>query len=316
VLGAHDAGLAGLLGHYRLPVVKIARLAGSSAASGRRPDFLIIGTMKSATTSLFQWLGATPGVALPEAKEPNFFSADDRWARGLAWYASLFPDVAGTITGEASTSYTDPTRASLVAERIEQVVPEARLVCLVREPAARLRSHYRHEVQRGREKRSFTEAVTAESPYVARSRYDLCLEPYVARFGRERLCLVRTEDLADGADGSAWTVVLAHLGLDANAAGMHRRYNATEAKEQFSPAALALFERGWLGKGRALPKPIRRIGRRVLLRDDSGYRGLLATAGDALQPESAASLRAGVARLTEVLGADAPSWPELSEPVR
>ena len=55
-----------------------------------RPDFIVIGAMKSATTTLHEQLARQPGFAMSRLKEPNFFSDDDMYARGWGWYSSLF----------------------------------------------------------------------------------------------------------------------------------------------------------------------------------------------------------------------------------
>lgn len=278
---------------------------------GRLPDFLIIGTLKSASSSVFYWLGNEPAVALPSEKEPNFFSVEDRWERGTMWYSQLFPNrPPGVLTGEASTSYTDPKRAELVAARVLSVVPHARLICVLREPVERARSHYRHEVQRGRESRPFRHAATPGSGYVERGRYAECLAPYLDQVPREQLCVVRTEDLGDGA-GPAWAKVLEHLGLEARGIvkGSQARHNITEVKGQYSKPALALFERGWLRRGSSLPKPLRRVGRRLLLRDGDRYRDLLASSSEPIPEDSAAILAESRHRLEDLLGPGAPTWP-------
>jgi hypothetical protein len=279
----------------------------SQVRRGRLPDFIIIGTMKSATSSLFYGLGDEPGVALPVDKEPDFFSVEDRWRRGLDWYASRFPEgPAGTITGEASTSYTHPERAALAARRIHEVVPQARLVCVLRHPVERLRSHYRHGVQRGRERRPLALAAEPGSSYVQRSRYDAALAPYVERFGGGQLCVVRTEDLADLETG--WSRILDHLGLSRGPARTQRRSNETAAKGQFSGPARVLFERGWLQSPTRLPGPARRVARRVLLRDSRRYRDLLASSEGPVPAASLELVWASAERLTEVLGPEAPRW--------
>ncbi len=54
------------------------------------PDFLIVGAMKCGTSTLAAQLGAQPGLFMTTPKEPNFFSDDDVYARGMAWYRALF----------------------------------------------------------------------------------------------------------------------------------------------------------------------------------------------------------------------------------
>ena len=55
-----------------------------------RPDFIVIGAMKSATTTLHEQLARQPRLFMSRPKEPNFFSDDAMYARGWDWYSSLF----------------------------------------------------------------------------------------------------------------------------------------------------------------------------------------------------------------------------------
>ncbi len=55
-----------------------------------RPDFIVIGAMKSATTTLHEQLARQPGLFMSRPKEPNFFSDNENYARGWGWYSSLF----------------------------------------------------------------------------------------------------------------------------------------------------------------------------------------------------------------------------------
>ena len=73
----------------------------------RRPDFMIIGAMKSGTTTLYHYIGMHPGVFMCFPKEPMFFSRDEVYARGLDWYFSLFREAReDQICGEANATLT------------------------------------------------------------------------------------------------------------------------------------------------------------------------------------------------------------------
>lgn len=274
----------------------------------RFPDFVIIGAMKSGTTSLYRWLEAQPGVWMPALKEPEFFSRQDRWERGLDWYASLFGDAPEeSVVGEASVSYTDPVGAARSAHRMSEVIPDVRLIYLLRHPIERLRSHYRHQVQRGRESRPFGVAVAQPgNEYVARSLYFTCLEPYLDRFSRDALCVVRLEDLVDE-DAPGWRSVLSHLGLPARERP-REAYNVTEEKVGFTAPALWLYERGLLDRSGILPRWIRRIGKRLLTRSDEGYHRRLSESRDTVPPGVVEAVWADLSRLQEHLGLSRPLW--------
>jgi hypothetical protein len=206
----------------------------------RLPDFLIIGAMKCGTTPLFRWLGEQPEIRIPEIKEPHFFSRKERWDRGLDWYGSLFAGAAeGALTGEASASYSDPQFSSTATERIARVIPHARLIYLVSDPVERIRSHYRHEVQRSRERRPLVEALQdPDNPYLRSSLYHRALSPYVERFPREQILVTRLEDLAEG---SAWRSVLTHIGLP-DRPRPHGVHNVSDEEAGFTRPMLRLRE--------------------------------------------------------------------------
>lgn len=279
---------------------------------GRLPDFVVIGCMKSGTTALFRQLAALPQFAMPEVKEPHFFSDDAVWRRGVDWYRSLFPASTGRLTGEASVSYTRAPTTGRAAERLGGVLPGARLVCVLRDPLARMRSHYRHEVQRARERRSFLDALAdTATDYLASSRYATCLAPWVERFGDSRLLVVRFEDL-HGADEAAWRRVLTHLGAQpVGRPGVDDR-NATADKPAFTPLMRVVHDRGWLRHLSRLPGPVRRAGRSLLVRPGSErYQHLLASAADDVPAEVVEVLAAEAAELRRLVPDPGLSWRSL-----
>lgn len=271
----------------------------------RFPDFVIIGTMKSGTTTLFRWLELLDDVSLPSMKEPAFFSNEKTWGNGTDWYRSLFAMTApGTLTGEASVEYTDPVLAGTAAARIAATIPDVRLVCLLRDPVARLRSHYRHEVQRSRERRPFLAAIEEpDNPYVRRSMYHSALAPYLDHFDRRQLLVVRMERMTEPPHG-AWDEVLTHVGA-ASAPPPGGAVNVTAAKQQFTKPMLALWKSGMLDRfSRLAPAGVRRLGKRILLRDDSAYRELLATADQAIPAAIEGPVRQSAFELQTRLGID------------
>ena len=158
------------------------------------PTFLLIGAMKSGTTTLYGYLAQHPDVFMPALKEPNFFN--DHWHRGVGWYERLFTAAGGALArGEASVRYTSFPDDPECPRRIASVVPDMRLLFLVREPVDRIRSHYLHEVAALRERRPLEQAVRENPIYLDRSRYAMQLERYLEHFRREQLLVLRAEDL-------------------------------------------------------------------------------------------------------------------------
>jgi hypothetical protein len=187
---------------------KIAAFQRGST-EGPLPDFVVIGAQKSGTSFFYNLLTKHPSVKPAAVKEIHFF--DRHFARGVGWYRRCFSaskrvDGQRTVTGEATPSYLfDPQ----VPERMAQVVPEARLIALLRNPVDRAYSHYRMQVRRGTEARSFEEATQEEektlaegrgkavnktTSYLARGLYAEQLERFSFFAARDRLLVVKSED--------------------------------------------------------------------------------------------------------------------------
>jgi sulfotransferase family protein len=196
------------------------------------PTFLLIGAMKAGTTTLYSYLARHPDVFMTTLKEPNFFN--DHWHRGVGWYERLFAPAGGALArGEASVRYTSFPDDPECPGRIASVVPEVRLLFLVREPLHRIRSHYLHEVAALRERRPLERALRENPIYLDRSRYAMQLERYLEHFPRERLLVVRAEDLFR-APLEVLPRVYAFVGVDPSwrPAGPVRRDNDTARKFQ------------------------------------------------------------------------------------
>lgn len=162
-----------------------------------KPNYLVIGAQKSATSTLCDLIGRHPQGFMSRPKEPYFFSNDEVWARGWEWYESLFEGAGGaTAIGEGSTTYTMRWKHPLAAERIAEHLPGARLLYIVRNPIDRAVSHYMHLRSRGgRERRPFARAVREDPWYLDNSLYDRQLAVYRDRFPLQRILVLFFEDM-------------------------------------------------------------------------------------------------------------------------
>jgi len=188
---------------------------------GALPDFLIIGGQRCGTTSLHGYLARHPQVRVATGKELQFFSL--HYGRGERWYRGHFPPAAtGRMSFEASPLY---LFHPLAAARAAKTLPEGRFIALLRDPVERAWSHYLHTRSYGQEPLDFAAAVAAEESrlgtpeglrrysYVSRGHYAEQLERWFAHVPRERLHVVRSEDLyADPA--AAYAGILDFLGLE------------------------------------------------------------------------------------------------------
>lgn len=107
------------------------------------PNLIVIGAHKCATTSLHYYLGLHPQISMSREKELNFFIKERNWYKGIEWYKSNFTTKA-MIYGESSPNYTNYPFFMGVPERMCSVVPEAKLIYIVRDPIDRVISHYVH----------------------------------------------------------------------------------------------------------------------------------------------------------------------------
>ncbi|MGH8643706.1 MAG: sulfotransferase family protein [Gammaproteobacteria bacterium] len=185
------------------------------ASVGMLPNFLLIGAMKAGTTSLYHYLRAHPQIYMSPVKEPEFFAEESNWRRGLDWYrkqfASAGPDTVAI--GEASTVYTKYPRYRGVPQRIVALIPQARLIYVIRDPIERIRSHYQHKVAQGSERAPLEKAVFENPIYVDCSRYALQIEQYLEYFPLEQLLVITLEDLRDARLATIRSVYQ-HLGVD------------------------------------------------------------------------------------------------------
>jgi hypothetical protein len=141
--------------------------------SGKRvPDFFIVGHAKCGTTALYDMLKSHPQIFMSEVKEPRFFNTDlrSRFEVGretpkpqhtLDGYLSLFADArSDQLAGEASPQY---IRSRDAPAGIAEVQPNARIIAILREPAAFLRSFHLQMVSSNVEsERDFRKAIGLE----------------------------------------------------------------------------------------------------------------------------------------------------------
>ena len=164
---------------------------------GYRPPsrfVLIIGAMKSGTTSLFDLLGQHPEICACRTKEPDFFTAPGA-GPDLSTYLGLWDWDAGrhSVALEASVSYTKLPFFPGVAERIQDAnLGDVRFIYVMRHPLTRIESQLRHSLYAGWGN-PLDERLDPD--LLAYSRYATQLDEYRRHFGRERLLPLFLDDL-------------------------------------------------------------------------------------------------------------------------
>ena len=209
------------------------------------PNFVVIGAMKAGTVSLRHYLDEHPDVFLARGGrfgEPNFFVAEQNWARGRDWYESLFEGAGSAVAlGECSPGYTMAPQFGGVPERMAQVVPNARLVYVVRDPIARMRSMYMHQVSAGRERRR-PEAALLDDRYLGPSLYGFQLAAFLDHFERGQVLVIASEVLGESPH-EALSAVFGHLGVDPTVVDLDQRHRDHRSMDKPVPR---LHDLKWL----------------------------------------------------------------------
>jgi hypothetical protein len=179
------------------------------------PTFLIIGAAKAGTTSLHSYLAEHPEICMSSNKEPMCFEPAD-WMERLGEYRELFEHPAA-VRGEASIAYSAYPWAPEIPDRVRAVVPDARIVYLVRDPIQRMLSQYA-QMQWNRHlwgakrfpHRPFDELVEdLEAPMntpVWCSRYATQIERWMERFGDDRVLVLDQRELLTQRRKTLWRV--------------------------------------------------------------------------------------------------------------
>ena len=188
------------------------------------PDFVIIGAKKSGTTSLYDFVTMHPAIAPAAEKEVGYFP-QTHYPDEL-WYRSNFPTNLSRrrfykktsqklLSGEASTGY---LFKPMVPGRMKELLPDVKLIAILRNPVDRAHSDYHHSARWGKETLSFERALELEdercaeerermpkdpgfSPinyyaysYLEKGLYAEQLERWFRHYGRKQFLILATED--------------------------------------------------------------------------------------------------------------------------
>lgn len=163
-------------------------------------DFLVVGAMKSGTTSLHKYLSTNPELFLPKKKEVNFFAKDEEFSKGLAYYEEYFSDNMSKVCGEVSPLY---MMIEASPERIFNAYPEMKIIMVLRDPIKRALSHHNMMRKRDEEKTEWSEWVGqlesgiegGSSTYISCGLYGASLQKFMRYFDRESIHIIFMEEL-------------------------------------------------------------------------------------------------------------------------
>jgi hypothetical protein len=270
------------------------------------PNFLIIGAMKCGTTALANYLGQHPEIYMAPRKEVHFF--DRNYSKGVEWYGTHFRQATGeAMLGEATPSY---MFLAEVPARMYAMLPDAKLIAILRNPVDRAYSHYWHNRTRTkREPLNFAEAITANSErllkapaytrtyysYLERGRYLEQLQQICSFYSRDQLQVIIFEEFLKDPSG-AYKSICRFLEIN-------EEYSPKNLGEKVSGASIVRSKKvkSFANK---LPRPLARVIHHLNTQKNFRY------------PPMDQDLRAGLlseyeqynAALTAWLGRDLPQW--------
>ena len=179
-----------------------------------KPDFIIIGAMKAATSAIYEYLMQHPRVIRRMPKELHFFTLN--YDRGLDWYLSQF-NVAekkrdrSLLIGEASPSYLTSKEAPKL---IYQLLPDVKIIVSLRNPTERAISHYYHQLNRVKDEVRPVEVAFSSheiensaaipgsktNSYLQLGRYAPQLQHWLAVFPPEQLLVLNYHQLESNSE--------------------------------------------------------------------------------------------------------------------
>jgi len=204
------------------------------------PDFIIIGAQKSGTSSLYACLGQHPELVPSYRKEVHFFDGGldptvDTFARGPEWYRSHFPS-RSNVSAHAKTFEASPLYIfnPLAARRLFDLIPEVKIIAVLRNPTERAISHYFHSIRNGDEQLPLNEALKQEEQrlqsvianadyknrtfigqsYKSRGMYKQQLERYLNHFPWQQILVLSSEEFFSEPD-TTLRRVFEFVGVDA-----------------------------------------------------------------------------------------------------
>lgn len=205
------------------------------------PNFFIVGAPKAGTTSLYKYLKNIPGIYMSPVKEPHYFStnfpkiSNRKPMHDKNTYLKLFENSKGAkIVGEASTNYLSDEKTP---QLIYEVVPNAKIVIMLRDPIERTYSDYFHHFRYNLETLSFHKRINKliktkdqknTHRYLRCSLYSQEIHRYLKKFGTQNVKVIISENL--GIDPlKSLQEVLTFLGIEFERLNLQKEIQANKS---------------------------------------------------------------------------------------
>lgn len=276
----------------------------------RLPNVVVVGATKAGTTSMHNYLAAHPQINASAEKEMRFFQ-DPRCREWIGEYQDQF--ATGTrYRLESTPFYSKSPCYPGVVERMADLVPDARIIYLVRDPVDRIIAEYVELMQWNAAPRSIEEELAdPDEPtngLVASSRYATQLSAYLEHFPKSQVLVLDLADLATDLSAAMDRVFtfldLEPLSLPAEEYG---RFNTLDEKRALPGWVMALRRGPLVRAVRRLPAGPRLLAGKVAWRRTGALieRPVLS---EATETALRASLQPEVDRLRALTGLELSTW--------
>ena len=280
--------------------------SGAPPRAGALPNLIVIGAQKCGTSVLHYYLSLHPEVSMSKPKELNFFIEERNWPRGVDWYKAQF-DADARVRGEASPNYTAFPQHQGVPERMASVVPDAKLIYMIRDPLERIAAHWVHNYAKRREKGSLAETLThPNTSYVTRSLYAMQLERFLEHYPKEQVLVFQQSELRYKRMETLQRIFeFLEVEPDFDHPRFEQERHQTSGKTRATRLAVRLEKLGRSRRGRMFPANFWLIlDDRLPLRRTIKRPDVRASLPEATLEE----LRADAVRLRELTGRDFSNW--------
>ena len=275
------------------------------------PSFLIIGAAKAGTTSLHYYLDQHPQVAMSSVKETNFFTRPD-FMEGLLEYEGYFAEGEDLVRGEASPWYTWHPYIPDVPERIHSLLPDAKLIYLVRDPVERAVAFYWEQFASNRAPEfddAFADVGDPQNRYVCASKYALQVEQYLPFFGRDDLLVVDSADLLESREETLRTI-FGFIGVDRDFTSPRFQDELNTIERKLQPTTAGRFLKG-SAPARAIRRALPVKARSYLfgpVRRATSHKVVRRPLSDEARARLEEELRPDAERFRELTGKSFASW--------
>lgn len=277
---------------------------GSTA--GALPNLIVIGAQKCGTSALHSYLARHPEISMSHPKELNFFVAEEgaqavapavkNWSLGADWYRAQF-DPEARVRGESSPNYTADPALPGVPARMAELIPDAKLILMVRDPISRARAQWIHNYSNRVQHKPLHRAVLEDEEYVARSSYHHQLSLFCEHYPMERILVLEQDELLHDREE---TLKRVFTFLEVDADFWHKAYGRKRHETQRRRRKTWLGVKLW----RRLPHRLRNVRHRWPLSTEFEHTEL----ADSTRAELAERLRDDANRFRELTGKPFPNW--------